>query len=187
MCSIAAAGLIIALGSTAIAYYEQDENVKAQNKITRQTAAEGAELAAESFRQQAKQVRQKDQQSAIAATQELTQSAKQAAEARATARVSAGEAGASGVSVDNLIADYYRQEAGYKNSVETNLAWEQSQSNMELEGIRSNSISQVVASRRPMVNRPSYLAAGLTGAGQSLDAYNRYRYTSSTSTGRTTG
>lgn len=187
MCTFAAAGLVLALASTAYTVYDQDQNTKNQNNINQRAQDEGAALAAESFKQQAGQVRLKDQQQAAAASQELSQSAKKASEARATARVSAGESGAAGVSVDNLIADYYSQEAGYKDSVEQNLEWDQNQSTQDLLGLRAGAVGQAIGSRRPMLNRPSYLAAGISGAGQALDTYNRYRYTPSTSSGHTTG
>ncbi len=187
MCNLLAAGLILTVASTAFTYYETDQTTKATNANNQRAADEGAALAAESFKQQAGQVRLKDQQSAEAASQELTQNAKKAAEARATARVSSGEAGVSGVSVDNLISDYYSQEGTYRDSVNTNLKWDQAQSNQDLMGLRSGALDRSIGSRRPMLNAPSYLAAGIQTAGAGLDTYNRYRYTSSTSSGRTTG
>lgn len=178
MCYFAAAALAITLATTAYTYYEQSENTKNQNHINQRAADEGAALASASFKQQAGQVRLKDQQAAAAASQELSQNAKKASEARATAHVSAGESGAAGVSVDNLIADFYRQEGSYKDSVTQNLEWDQAQSNQDLLGLRSGAIDRTIAARRPNINAPSYLAAGLQMAGQTTDAYTRYKYDS---------
>jgi hypothetical protein len=184
MCTIAAAGLVLALASTAYTTYDADQKTKAQNNINQKAADEGAALAEASFKQQAGQVRLRDQQEANAASQEQVANTKRAAAARATERVSAGESGASGVSVDNLISDFYRQEAGYKDAVTQNLEMSQAQSTQDLLGLRAGATDRAIASRRPMLERPSYLAAGIQMAGQGLDTYNRYRYTSATPSGR---
>jgi len=187
MCTLAAAGLVLALGTTAYTVYSTDQNVQEQNRINQRAADEGAALAAETFKQQAGQVRLRDQQNASAAAQELLENSKKAAQARATARVSAGEAGAAGLSVDALIQDFYRQEAGYSDAVKQNLEMDQAQSTAELLGLRAGAVDRTIATRRAPLERPSYLAAGIQMAGQGLDAYNRYRYTTATPSGRTTG
>ena len=56
-------------------------------------------------------MRVQQRQEQVAAAQRIQASAKRAREARATARVSAGEAGVAGLSVDALINDLTRQEA----------------------------------------------------------------------------
>jgi hypothetical protein len=190
MCSygaVAVAGLVLAVATTAYTTYDTDQTVKAQNHINQQAADEGAALANESFKQQAGQARLKDAQEAEAASQEKFQSAKAAAQARETERVSSGEAGVSGVSVDNLIADFYRQEASYSGAINRNLDLGQGQTDQELQGLRSGALDRAIALKRPTLQRPSYLAAGVTATGQALDTYSRYRYTDSTSSGRTQG
>ena len=53
-------------------------------------------------------------QEQVAAAQRIQASTKKAREARSTARVSAGEAGVAGLSVDALINDLTREEADYR-------------------------------------------------------------------------
>ncbi len=175
------AGLVIAAGSTAYTYYENDKAVEAQNEFNEKQAQEGAALANEAFKNQANQVNLRTQQEREAAAQELTLNAKKAAEARATARVSAGEAGVSGVSVDHLIMDYQRQELEYASAVNRNQQMGEAQSQEELKGFRSGALDRALAFQRPTINRPSYLAAGADIANQGLATYSRYRYLQSTS------
>lgn len=174
--AVAVAGLLLAAGSTAYSVSEQNKTVKAQNKINQQAADEGAALAAEAFKQQAGQVRLRDEQLAQAAAQEKADNAKRAAEARETARVSSGEAGVSGVSVDQLIADYNRQEAGFDEALSQNLDFDLAQSEEELKGLRSGAFDRAIASKRPMLQRPSYLAAGLSVANSAVSSYDTYKY-----------
>lgn len=190
MCSYAAvavATLVIGVATTAYTYYDTDQNVKAQNRINQAQAEEGAALAAESFKQQAGAVRLRESEEAEAATLEKFENRKQAAQARATARVSSGEAGVSGVSVDQLIQDFHRQELNFETGTNRNLELANSQSEQDLKGLRSGAIDRVIGTRRAPTQRPSYLAAGLDVANQSLSTYQRYRYTSSTPSGRTGG
>lgn len=175
------------LGAVAYQTYEQDQTVKAQNKFNEQQAQEGAALANASFKNQSDLARQRESQEAEAASAEKEQNAKTAAEARATARVSAGEAGVAGVSVDSLINDFYRQEAGYSESVDRNLQLTSQQSEEELKGMRTGALDRALSYRAPVLRRPSYLAAGVDMANTGLSTYNRYRYTTATSSGTTRG
>jgi hypothetical protein len=174
--AIALAGLIIGAATTTYSTIEQDKTVKAQNRINQQAADEGAALASEAFKDQANSARLRDSQEAEAAAKDKFENSKAAAQARETARVSAGEAGVSGVSVDNLIADYYKQELGYTDAVNRNLEFSQDQTTSELKGLRSGAIDRSIASKRPLINRPSYLAAGASIANNALSSYDTYKY-----------
>ncbi len=172
---VALTGLALSAAATTYTVYEGNQTVKAQNRINQQAADEGAALAADAFKQQAGQVRQRDAQLAEAASQEKQDNAKRAAGARETARVSSGEAGISGVSIDQLIADFNRQELGYDDAVNQNLSFDLSQNEEELKGLRSGAHDRAIASKRPKQNRPSYLAAGLSVAAQSVGTYDNYK------------
>ncbi len=65
------------------------------------------------YLQEVSSMRVQQGQEQVAAAQRINESAKKAREARATARVSAGEAGGAGLSVDALINDLTREEAEY--------------------------------------------------------------------------
>ncbi len=177
MCdAVAIAGLVIAAASTTYSVSEQNQTVKAQNKINQAAADEGAALAAEAFKDQAGQARLADAEAAEAAAKDKFNNSRRAAEARETVRVSAGEAGVAGVSVDSLIADFYGQEAEYGGSVDRNLQLDASQTEMNLKGLRAGAIDRTIASRRAKINKPSFAAAGLQIANQGIGAYDNYKY-----------
>lgn len=187
MCEMITIATALQMGYIAYTTYEQDQNVKAQNKFNEQQSQEGAALANASFKNQSNLARLREGQEAEAAAGDKEESAKKAAEARATARVSAGEAGVAGVSVDSLINDFYRQEGGYAESVDRNLELTTDQSEEELKGMRTGALDRALSYRQPVQRRPSYLAAGIDMGNQGLSVYNRYRYTTATSSGTTRG
>lgn len=188
MCEpVAIAGLGLALASTAYTTYETDQNVKAQNRFNQKAADEGSKLAQESFASQSAAMRLRQSQEAAAAHQAIFENDKKAAEARATAKVSAAEAGVSGVSVNNLIGDFYRQQGNYNASVGSNLDMTNDQLDSQIAGLRSGAVDRTFSLQQPAINRPSYLAAGLAFSNQALGVYDRYRYHGYTGTGATGG
>lgn len=172
MCGYAAAGLaiaIIGLAATGYSMNEQREAVKAENK----SRAISAENARESFRQGASTVNLRLQQEQQAATDAKLENAKRAAEARGTARVASGAAGVAGLSVDNLLADFYRQEATYRAVTDENLAYSAEQTGRELKGLQATSRDREASFRPEPL--PDYLAQGLQIGGQAVGAYRDYR------------
>lgn len=174
--AIAVAGLVLSAAATTYTVYEGNQTTKAQNQINQQAADEGAALASSTFKDQANQLRLRDSQEAEASARDRANNAIKAAQARETLRVSSGEAGVSGVSVDNLLADYYRQEEGYNGALDRNLEFSQAQTTEELKGIRSGAIDRQIAQRRPMINPPSYLAAGLQVGAHAVGTYDSYKF-----------
>ena len=121
MCTLGAAGLALgALSSGASAIGAQQ-----QRQMQFQAARQQAEMqrryqeqAAAAERQRAQQeqssmrMRQAQEQEAVG--RELEQVSRKSQAALARARVAAGEAGVAGASVQALMGDYMRQEAGYR-------------------------------------------------------------------------
>ncbi len=176
MCEPVTIMTALTIATTAYQAYSTDQNVKAQNKYAKQSAIEGSKLANASFINESNQANLRTSQESEAASTQLTTSAKEAAKARATARVSAGESGVSGVSVDALISDFYDQEAGYSEGVKRNLELGKDQTQAELMGFRSNALDRSLSYRQPLAARPSYAATGLQIAGQAGQGYMRYKY-----------
>ena len=77
------------------------------------------------------------------------------------------------MSVDNLLADFYRQEAGFRFVTDSNLAMVTEQSQRELKGLRANAMSRENSLRPEAV--PGYLGAGLRIGGQAVGAYDQYK------------
>jgi hypothetical protein len=172
MCYVAAVPVITLLLTAATTAYtidQQNKNVKAQNKAM--DIAE--ESAKESFRQQASTVNLRLQQEQEAATNAKIENAKRAAEARGTARASAGQAGVAGFSVDNLLADFYRQEAQYRSVTDTNLGYVQEQSRRDMAGLKAGTQSQINRLVREPI--PGYLGAGLRIGAAGVGAYDDYK------------
>lgn len=108
--------------------------------------------------------RQTQEREAAAAS--IDDTARRAAEARASARTAAGEAGVAGASVDALLTDYTRQEYDYQVRVGRNTSNLDTQFTREREGVRlglqSNLInSQPIAKPNFMAQLPSILGYGL--------------------------
>lgn len=95
--------------------------------------------------------------------------------AQAAARVSAGEAGVSGLSVDALLRDLAGQ-AGYDNSTATENYLRQSESiNFRRENVQNESVSAVNSVRQPQIQSPDYLGAALRIGQAGVSSYAYYQ------------
>lgn len=101
------------VATTGLTIRGQRQAAKAQAKA--QANATKAER--QRYLNEVSSMRMREQQENVAAAQRIQVAAQKAEEARATARVSAGEAGVAGLSVDALINDLSREEAQYRFSV----------------------------------------------------------------------
>tara|TARA_B100001094_G_scaffold23284_2_gene19712 strand:+ start:1429 stop:1980 length:552 start_codon:yes stop_codon:yes gene_type:complete len=115
-------------------------------------------------------MRMQEQQEMITRSQRLQAAAKGAMEARATARVSAGEAGISGLSVEALLSDLTRKEADYTFSEQKQA--ELTEVNRELQlkesGIGFN--RNMLRINQP-IEQPNYLGSALGGLQSGLSTY----------------
>jgi hypothetical protein len=157
------------------AQQEYQEQLVAQREAQ---MAQNRALALQAYQHKVAQEQMLQRQADASATQALEDSAVQAAQAKATARVSAGEAGVAGVSLEQLLADFDRQEALYRHSVQTQRGWELDQSAVNMEGYRQEAQSRI-ASVAPYVaapvQMPSMLATGLQIGSSAFGAYDNYQ------------
>lgn len=94
--------------------------------------------------------------------------------AQATARVSAGEAGVSGLSVDALLRDLAGQ-AGYDNATATENYLRQSQDiNLRRQNVQTSAVNAVNSVRQPQIQSPDYLGGALRIGQAGLNAYSDY-------------
>lgn len=99
----------------------------------------------------------------------------EAKKARSTARVSAGEAGVSGISVDALMADFSASEGRYNDALQHNFENEVVQSSFNMKGYDATRRSRIAsASKAKAYEQPNYLGAALRIGGGALDSYGRY-------------
>lgn len=109
------------------------------------------------------------------ATEQINQNTLAARRAQATARVSAGEAGLSGLSVGALLRDLAGQ-AGYDNATATeNYLRRDSNINFRRENAQNEAVSAVNSVRQPVIQRPDYLGAALRIGQSGLSIYGDYK------------
>lgn len=95
--------------------------------------------------------------------------------AMATARVSAGEAGVSGLSVDALLRDLSGQ-AGYDNATATeNYLRQADDINFRRENAQNEAVSAVNSVRQPQIQNPDYLGAALRIGQGAINSYTYYQ------------
>jgi len=95
----------------------QYKAAKQQAEMQRRYQAQAAAAERQRALQEQTSLRMRQAQEQEAVGRELEQVSRKSQAALARARVSAGEAGVAGASVDALMGDYLRQEAGYRSAL----------------------------------------------------------------------
>ncbi len=169
--ALGALSIVTSAATGIIQYVGQRQQADAQTQYQaalmqarNQEIQDNMALANESFLQQSQQLHLRDQQEDESASQDIQKVQIEAAKARATARVAAGEAGVSGLSVDSLLADFYRQEDVFRESVRRNRQLGRLQTKEDIKGLRAQAQGRI-ASVRPYIPepivRPNFLGTGL--------------------------
>jgi uncharacterized protein YlxW (UPF0749 family) len=155
----------LAIASAAFGLVGQEQAASAQNKFNDQQRTN----AITANNQQNAQISQKQLQDRDAATQKVMTNNIAAQKAMATASVSAGSAGISGLSVGSLLDDLGSSQGRYNNSVDENLR----SSYMADDNSRVNSYNSMKSTinslKAPAM--PNYLGTALQ-IGTALDGYN---------------
>ena len=110
------------------------------------------------------------QQKRLALAQETGKITKAAREKLASATVSAGEAGVSGLSVQALMDDYVRQQAGLQAAVTTQEKLYGLQTGMGLQQLGLASQQEILGLSQP-ISKPSLLTSGLQAVSGGLSGY----------------
>ena len=163
---LAAIGAIAGVASAGAGYIGQRQQAKAQAAYQAQSAAAERKRAL----QEQSSIRMQQAQQQEATARELEQVSRKSQEALARARVSAGEAGVSGVSVQALMDDYTRQEAGYRAATlrQQELRGVGTQLGLEQAGLASQ--QRLIGINQP-ISKPSFLTAGLEATSRGLSGY----------------
>jgi len=159
----------VALGTAqaGLSIHGQRQQAKTQEKVQRNaTIAEQqrhlSEMSASRLR---------ERQEMVAAAQSIQQSTTKAREARATARVSAGESGVTGLSVDALINDMTRKEAEFSFSVQQQMQFANMNRTLGFEDSANRSRMNLLSINKPIA-QPNYLGAVLDGAQTGMSTYS---------------
>jgi hypothetical protein len=110
-------------------------------------------------------------QEQVAAAQRIQESTRKAREARSTARVSAGEAGVAGLSVDALINDLTREEASYNFATQQQTQMNDVNRSLQLRDAGLGFTNNMLRINKP-IEQPDYLGAALSGAQTGMSTYS---------------
>ena len=144
-----------------------------QRRMAKQQARYQAQAAAaerQRFMQEQTSLRMRQAQEQEAVGRELEQVSKKSQEALARARVSAGEAGVAGASVQALMDDYTRQEAGYRAALLRQQELGGVATGLGLEQAGFATQQRQIGINRP-INKPSFLTSALSTATSAVGAY----------------
>lgn len=167
MCPVEAAAIGLGVAQGVMGYQGQKASAKAQAAAqAKQTQAEHQRLLQQQSAARINQRFQEDQ----AATQ-MQKAAIKAQEARATARVSAGESGVSGKSVDALMDDLTRKQAVYNFGLNTQLDQKNVATELSLKDNVLGSQQRQLAINKP-IEQPDLFGSLLKGASTGISAYS---------------
>ena len=163
---IAATTGALGVASSAMQFAGQRQQAKAQAQYQKQ--AQAAER--QRFLQEQTSMRMRQAQEQEAVGRELEQVSRKSQAALARARVSAGEAGVAGASVQALMDDYMRQEAGYRSALLRQQELGALGTGLGLEQAGFATQQRQIGINQP-INRPNPLAAGLSALQGGLSGY----------------
>ena len=176
MCHPAALAVISGL-NVGMQFAGQQRQAKTQAAM--QARASQAER--QRFQQEQTSMRMRQAQEQEAVGRELEQVSKKSQAALARARVSAGEAGVAGASVQALMDDYMRQEGGYRAALLRQQELGALGTGLGLEQAGFATQQRQIGINQP-IDRPSFLTAGLgalqgglSGARTGLDISSRMK------------
>jgi len=164
-----AASFAISAATTVTDYMAQAQQAEQHNAMVKQNQ----EAAQANLRQEYTAVQTRRIQEEDAAAVEKQAVAKDARAARATAMVSAGESGVSGLTVDALLADIYGKEAEYKDRVTQNTGFTTDNLKAEMKGLQAKAQDRINGIQ-PM-NGPNPLASALKIGASGLNAFGSYK------------
>jgi len=167
MCDPISATLVAtSVGSNIAGFVGARQQAKTQLRYQAQAAAAERQR----FAQEQTSLRMRQAQEQEAVGRELEQVSRKSQQALARARVSAGEAGVAGASVQALMDDYTRQEAGYRAALLRQQELGAVATGMGLEQAGFATMQRQIGINRP-ISRPSGLAAGLGALSAGLSGY----------------
>ena len=177
---LAALGMNAAIGTTIVSgigtpiysYFAQQDAARQQSAYQNSMYAANKQIAEQSILSQYADVAMRQQQESEKASQEMSIIAAQAREARATALTSSMESGVSGLSVDNLMADYFRKESNALMTTQKQLKNTLFQFERTKEGLGAEYQARVLGMTPQPVEYPSIVATGLRAGGAAASIYS---------------
>ena len=165
MCNPAALAIIGGL-QVGMQFAGQRQQARAQARYQ----AKAAEAERQRFMQEQTSMRMRQAQEQEAVGRELEQVSRKSQAALARARVSAGEAGVAGASVQALMSDYMRQEAGYRAALLRQQEMGGLATGLGLEQAGFATQQRQIGINQP-ISRPNVLGALLQAGQQAMSGY----------------
>jgi hypothetical protein len=151
------ASTMLGAASGVTSFVGQRQQAKQQARYQAQAAAAERQR----FQQEQTSMRMRQAQEQEAVGRELEQVSRKSQAALARARVSAGEAGVAGASVQALMDDYMRQEAGYRSALLRQQEMGALATGLGLEQAGFATQQRQIGINQP-INRPSFLSGALS-------------------------
>ncbi|MBY5581859.1 hypothetical protein [Rhizobium leguminosarum] len=166
MCDpISLASFAIGAAGQVSSFMSASQEAETQNKLAENNRIEANRAAADQYAS----IQERMLQEKAAAGRELETANKDAAKARATASVTSGEAGVTGISVDSLLADYNAQQGQFERTNAQNLKMTQDGLRDQLKSVKANAEGRINSVQK--VAKPSLAPFVIGIAGSGLDAY----------------
>jgi len=165
MCHPAALAVVSGL-QVGLQFAGQQRQAKQQEAYQRQ--AQAAER--QRFQQEQTSMRMRQAQEQEAVGRELEQVSRKSQAALARARVAAGEAGVAGASVQALMDDYMRQEAGYRSALLRQQEMGALSTGLGLEQAGFATQQRMIGLSQP-IEKPSPLGALMQAGQQAISGY----------------
>ncbi len=160
------ASIAMSAASTGLQIRGQQIQAKTQEKVQANASA----VERQRYLNEVSSLRTQQGQEQVAMAQKLQSNKTRAREARATARVSAGEAGVAGLSVNALMNDLTRKEAMYNNSVNTQAQMLDVRRDLSLRDAGLGFTNNMLRINRP-IEEVNYAGALVSGAQTGLSTY----------------
>jgi len=171
MCDVITPAVMLSMGMGAaqagLSIHGQRQQAQAQEKMQRNASIAEQQR----YLQEMTAMRLRERQEGIANAQQRQQITKKAREARATARVSAGEAGVAGLSVDALMNSFTQNEANALFSITQQEQFNATNRALGIEQAQMRSSGNLLRINKPIA-QPDYLGAALSGAQTGMSAYS---------------
>lgn len=152
--------------SSLVQYRAQQQQAAAQQAYQQQLQIQTRNNAMAAYRNDLLAQDRRVEEERVRASQEEFENSLEAQRRRATARVSASESGVSGLSVDALLADFYRQEARLSDQIDYRKELVLNQSALNKKAAQTTAESRINSATPSPVEKPSALGTGLQiGAG----------------------
>ena len=164
MC-LAAVSAVLAIGQAVAGYAAASQQASAQNQYYEQNRQ--ASLAA--YRDKTASINNQTLQEREATSQELLQKKLEAMQKRATATVSAGDSGTTGLSVQALMQDFAAQQARQEAAILTNYQIKKERNMDEADSAYHQTIGRINSVRQ--ASKPSFLAFAIQGASGAVGAF----------------